>query len=547
MSQSLTPEKVTLRYAVVSMLFLGLAGFEGMLMRSQLLHPTSGIMDNEHYYAMLTAHPMVGIYGFAYMAVMGAFLYLVPMLLKKKIFSLKLANINMWVHIAGVLIVWFAGFYFHFAGLYTLYWPLPVERFTPISVATYAIGLFIIEISVLMIIFNIAATIFKKTEGSLTSGMALKKLMLAAFGLDVIVRYFSSFLSKVSMRFSSTHVAPPVGTGYASSGGNPSEEKLPVFIVSVMRGSIDAVINAIVLAGTGLLMLGFSIYALMGVFINPLIIDPLIYKNVFWWGLDMIADGDVLIWVAGSLYLLAPLLTGQKLYGEETVRYVIALDLIVSMGVWSHHLMSDTPQPLIMRLVSGQFITWGEFITMGLTFFVVLMTLWRARPIKMTMPVKFMLGGILGFMLGGVAGLMQANIALNVILHNTQWVPGFHVHQIILTGLGSILFAVIYALLPMLTGTELKSKFLSDLHFYCWIIGGIGMAFSMGLAWTPGMLRRTLYPGVDIYFPYMAAATLFAHILAVGFAAFLLNLIETYGVRTLVGLFIPLKAESESQ
>ena len=545
MSNGLTPEKVTLRYAIVSMLFLALAGFEGMLMRSQLLHPVSGIMDNEHYYAMLTAHPMVGIYGFAYMAVMGAFLYLVPMLLKKEIFSLRLANINMWVHIAGVLTVWFAGFFFHFGSLYTLYWPLPVDRFSPISVATYAVGLFIIEVSVLMFIFNIATTVFKKTEGSLTSGMALKKLMLAAFGLDVIIRYFSSFISKVSMRFSATHVAPPIGAGQAAAGGPSEEEKLPVFVVSVMRGSIDAVINAIVLAGTGLLMLGFSVYALMGVLINPLVIDPLIYKNVFWWGLDMIADGDVLIWTAGSLYLLAPLLTGEKLYGEETVRYVIALDLIVSMGVWSHHLMSDTPQPIFMRLLSGQFITWGEFITIGLTFFVVLMTLWRARPIKMTMPVKFMLGGILGFMLGGAAGLMQANVALNVILHNTQWVPGIHVHELLLTGLGSIIFAVIYALLPKLTGTELKSKFLSELHFYGWVIGGIGMSFSMGLAWSVGMLRRTLYPGVTIYFPYMAAAMLFAHFLAIGFAAFLLNLIETYGVETLVGLFIPLKTKSE--
>ena len=196
MKQDLTPEKLTLRYSVVSMLFLALSGFEGMLMRSQLLHPDSPIMDAEHYYAMLTAHPMVGIYGFAYMAVMGAFFYLVPKLLNKQLFSLRLANINMWMHIVGVLTVWFAAFYFKFASLYTLYWPLPVMRFAPIGVAVYAIGLVIIELSVLVFIFNIAATVFKRTEGDLTSGMALKKLMLAAFGLDerTVARWWKNCL-----------------------------------------------------------------------------------------------------------------------------------------------------------------------------------------------------------------------------------------------------------------------------------------------------------------------------------------------------------------
>ena len=99
----------------------------------------------------------------------------------------------------------------------------------------------------------------------------------------------------------------------------------------------------------------------------------------------------------------------------------------------------------------------------------------------------------------------------------------------------------------MLTGKKLQSKTLSNIHFICWMVGGIGMAFPMSLAWTEGMLRRTYYPGVDIYFPYMASAMLFAHILAIGFAAFLLNLIETYGLRTLVGLFIPFRKQNRGR
>jgi len=533
----MTLQVLSLRYAVVSILFLALAGIEGLFMRGQLSNLSFTVpglitipMSPEHYYAMLTAHPLVGAYGWAYLAVFAAFYFLVPTLIKKPLYSIRLANAHMWMHIVGLLTVWSAGFFLKFGSLYTVYWPLPVVRFPPISVVVFAIGLALVESSVLCFIFNLFVTVLRRSASNpLSKGVALRSLLMASFGVDGVVRSLRGLL----------------GRRTALDGGSRrlDPEPLPVFVVAVMRGSIDAVLNAVVLAGAGVLMLAFTLPTLLaGIRLDPMMVDALWYKNVFWWGLDMIADGDVLIWVAGTLYLLAPILANRPLYGEQVVRYVILTDLIVSMGVWSHHLLSDRPQPEIMRLLSGQFITWGEFFTMGLSFFAVLMTLWLARPVKLSMPLKFMLGGMMGFALGGASGLLQANFAVNIIMHNTQWVPGFHIHEMLLTGLSNVLFAAIYALLPMLTGTSLKSERLSNLHFWLWTIGGVGMAFSMGLAWRDGMLRRTLYPGVDMYLPYMNAATFFGIVLALGFLAFLANLIKTYGLRTLVGLFIPMPA-----
>lgn len=530
---SMTLQVLSLRYAVVAVVFLGLAGIEGLFMRSQLSNLSFSIpglitvpMASEHYYAMLTAHPLVGAYGWAYLAVFAAFYFLVPTLIKKPLYSIRLANVHMWIHIIGLLTVWSAGFFLKFGSLYTVYWPLPVARFSPISVVVFAVGLALVEFSVLCFIFNIFATVLRTSKpDALTKGTALRSLLVASFGLDGVAHYLRGLF----------------GQKTALNGGTHSHaEPLPVFVVAVMRGSIDAALNAVVLAGAGVLMLVFALPTLVaGVRLDPLMVDPLVYKNVFWWGLDMIADGDVLIWVAGTLYLLAPILANRPLYGEQVVRYVILTDLIVSMGVWSHHLLSDRPQPELMRLLSGQFITWGEFFTMGLSFFAVLMTLWLARPLKLSMPLKFMLAGMMGFALGGASGLLQANFAINLVMHNTQWVPGFHIHEMLLTGLSNILFAAIYALLPMLTGTGLKSERLSNLHFWLWTIGGVGMAFSMGFAWRDGMLRRTLYPGVSMYLPYMNGALFFGALLALGFLAFLANLIHTYGLRTLIGLFIP--------
>ena len=132
--------------------------------------------------------------------------------------------------------------------------------------------------------------------------------------------------------------------------------------------------------------------------------DALLYKNWFWWGLDLIADGLVLIFVAGTWDLLATLITGKKLYMENVARAALFIEMVVSWTVWSHHLMSDQAQPGMLKTVSGEMVTAFELITQGLAFFITLVTLWSARPLKMTHPLKFLLGGLLGFALAVPAG-----------------------------------------------------------------------------------------------------------------------------------------------
>jgi len=82
---SLTPmQKLALRFVVMGILFYGLTVIEGMMMRVLQVDPTSipGI-DAGHYFAILTAHPLVGIFGSSYSIVFGAFLFLVPFLMEK--------------------------------------------------------------------------------------------------------------------------------------------------------------------------------------------------------------------------------------------------------------------------------------------------------------------------------------------------------------------------------------------------------------------------------------------------------------------------------
>ena len=533
-------EKWTLRFAVVALLFLTLSGFEGMLMRTQLyapdaLHGMEVLLNNvrpgagdpttaDLFYSMLTAHPIVGVYGFIYMAVFGAFYFLVPFLLDRPVRHPKIVVTNFWLQIVGVMICWSAGFFGLFNSLYTLYWPLPVtfDR-TPLwGSIFFMVGAALIMVNILIFAFNIFKTVLSKSD---SRPYSFFQFLRSAFGIPRLLKLFGR---------------------EDKSAPNLDYNGLPVFIVAVGRGSIDTVINAFVLLTAGALILVYGLFALFGSPLDPAAVDPLLYKNWYWWGLDMVADGNALIYTAGVWYLLIPLLTGRQLFGANVVKTVIMVDLLVSMGVWSHHLLGDTTQPVWMRLLSGQFITWGEFFTMGLTIFASLMTVWLARPVKMTPALKFALGSMFGFMMGGVAGLIQANVGLNVVFHNTQWVVALHAHTFLLTGVGMMLFSVLYALVPMLTKLEYRSKALINAHFWLWIMGSVIMAYAMGMAGTRGMLRRTLYEG-GVFQGYTLVAIIGGVLVSLGFLAFLVNLVATLGLGNVLALFVPERWQKTQQ
>ena len=407
--KSLTPmQKLTLRFVVVSLVYYFFALFEGMLMRIFQVDPS--IMPAEQYFGILTAHPLVGIFGSTYSLVFGAFLFLVPFLMKKPIWSFRLGNWTLILIAVGTMVFWLAGFFTHYAPLYTLYWPLPADftQFNPVGGAIFITGIALIMVGTIFFVINIFKTITYTPEG--WEKQPAGKLLASALG----VGGFSNLFKKKE---------------------NQKEHLVPLPVAAVARGSVDVALNAGIILFTGVLILVYMIAYLMGHDLKHSAIDALLYKNWFWWGLDLVADGLVLIFVAGTWYLLAMLITGKKLFMENIARAALLVELIVSWTVWSHHLMSDQAQPGILKILSGEMVTAFELITQGLAFFITLVTLWSARPLKMTNPLKFLLGGLLGFGLAVPAGIMQADIGLNRILHNTQWIIGPHVHVAILVGL----------------------------------------------------------------------------------------------------------------
>ncbi len=517
-SETLTPmQKLTLRFVVVGLIYFGFVIIEGMLMRLYEVKPLPFISESQ-FFAILTAHPLVGIFGSTYSIVCGAFLFLVPFLMKKPLWSIRMGNWTFILITLGTFIFWFAGFVSHYSPLYTLYWPLPAD-FSQFSVwggTFFILGIALVMVGTALFIINIFKTISYTPKGweKQPSGA----LLASALGITGFRNLFSK---------------------------NKKEHLVPLPVAAVARGSVDMALNTAIILFTGVLILVYMVAAILGFDLKETAIDALLYKNWFWWGLDLIADGLVLIFVAGTWYLLAMMISGKPLFMQNIARAALLVELIVSWTVWSHHLLSDQAQPGILKVLSGEMVTAFELITQGLAFFITLATLWSARPLKMTNPLKFLLGGLLGFALAVPAGIMQADVGLNRILHNTQWVVGPHVHVAILIGLTMTLYSAIYILFPILTnGAKVYSQKLVNVHFWSHLTGGIGMGAFMGMAGLNGMLRRSLYVNGEFNI-YMILAAVCGTLILIGFLAFFYNIVMSVGLKGVIGIFTPAKIKTD--
>jgi cytochrome c oxidase subunit I len=515
---TLTPmQKITLRFVVIGLIYYGFVVIEGMIMRLYEVIPFPQV-THEQFFAIMTAHPLVGIFGSTYSLVFGAFLFLLPYIMKKPLWSIKLANWTVVMVGVGTFVFWAAGFLSHYAPLYTLYWPLPADftQFSVLGGTFFIVGIAIVMVGTVFFIINILKTITYTPDG--WEKQPAGALLSSALGISGMKNLFRK---------------------------KKQEHLVPLPVAAIARGTVDMALNTSVILFTGVLILVYMVAALMGFNLKETAIDALLYKNWYWWGLDLIADGLVLIFVAGTWYLAATIISGKNLYMQNIARAALLVELVVSWTVWSHHLLSDQAQPAMLKVVSGEMVTAFELITQGLAFFITLATLWSARPLKMTNELKFLLGGLTGFALAVPAGIIQADVGLNKILHNTQWVIGPHVHVAVLVGLTMTLYSAVYILFPLVTnGAKLYSQKLANIHFWAHLLGGIGMGAFMGMAGLKGMLRRTIYFHGE-FNVYMILAALSGALIMTAFLAFFFNIVMSLGLRGVIGIFMPARINTK--
>jgi cytochrome c oxidase subunit 1 len=282
-------QKMTLRFVVIGLLYHASAVIEGTLMRAYEV-ASLPFVGQQQFFAILTAHPLVGIFGSTYSIVCGAFLFLVPYLMKRPLWSIKLTSWTCGLLAGGTLVFWLAGFLTHYAPLYTLYWPLPADfaQFSVVGGTFFIVGIALAMVGTASFVVNIYATITYTPAG--WEKQPAGAFLADALGITAVRNFFA--------RRKTEHLV-----------------SLPV--AAIARGTVDTAFNAAVILFTGVLILVYMVAALMGIDLRRSAIDALLYKNWIWWGLDLVADGLVLIFVAGTWYLRDAHHGQEALHGER--------------------------------------------------------------------------------------------------------------------------------------------------------------------------------------------------------------------------------------
>lgn len=100
-----------------------------------------------------------------------------------------------------------------------------------------------------------------------------------------------------------------------------------------------------------------------------------------------------------------------------------------------------------------------------------------------------LLAGIL-FAFGGISGITNASYSLNLVIHNTTWVPG-HFHLTVASAVTLSFMGISYWLVPHLTGRALWKPKLAVVQGWVWFVGMLIFSNAMHVLGLLGAPRRT--------------------------------------------------------
>jgi len=230
-------------------------------------------------------------------------------------------------------------------------------------------------------------------------------------------------------------------------------------------------------------------------------VDPELARTLFWFTGHPI----VYFWLLPayvSWYAFIPKQAGGELVSDTLARLSFLMFLLFSTPVGFHHQFTDPGIPGGWKLVQNI-----------LTFFVVVPSLLTAFTITASMELgAHRRGGrgvvawigklpwndasfvaqvlaMISFIFGGAGGIVLASFNLNVLVHNTTFIPG-HFHITVGTAVTLTFFGMTFWLIPHLTGRKLFAPRLAMWSAWTWFVGM--MLFAVGMHWQGllGVPRR---------------------------------------------------------
>ncbi|CAG0946767.1 partial cytochrome c oxidase subunit I, partial [Anaerolineae bacterium] len=205
-----------------------------------------------------------------------------------------------------------------------------------------------------------------------------------------------------------------------------------------------------------------------------------------------------------SWYGMMPKQAGGKLFSEPLARLAFWLFLLLSVPLGFHHQYVDPGIPEGWKYLHA-ILTFSVFFPSMLTAFNVVASMevgGRARGGKgllgwiMNLPwgepsFATQTLAMLIFAFGGIGGIINASYNVNLVIHNTAWVPG-HLHLTVGTGVTLTFIGILYWLLPHLTGNALWGRKVALSQAWTWFFGMIIFSNGLHRLGLMGAPRRTM-------------------------------------------------------
>ncbi len=301
-------------------------------------------------------------------------------------------------------------------------------------------------------------------------------------------------------------------------------------------------------------------------------IDAQVYRLVFW-GLahstqQMNISLHITIW-----YTLAAILFGAKPLSEKVSRTAFVLYLFALQLGSAHHLLSDPGSSFVWRFVNTSYAAYLAVLgslTHGLTVPGSLERAQRLRGLSNGLfewlrkapwgnPVfsGIFLSLVLFGFLGGITGVTMSVQQINMIIHNTVYVPG-HFHGTVVVGTSLAFMAFSYWLVPIVCQRKLAMPQMAKWSTYLFGLGMGAFALALMAAGHLGVPRRhwdITFADAGLPFDFSAMAHMLMSVGEIagvvgglGAAMFLLSILTTMfvGARVEKGAQVPLAEPAEA-
>ena len=466
-------KKIGIMYIILGLVML-LRGFADAIMmrlhQAMAFGDSTGYLPPHHYDQIFTAHGVIMIFFVAMPLVTGIMNYLIPLQIGTRDVAFPfLNNFSFWMTTGGAALMMVSLFIGEFAKTGWLAYP-------PLSGILQSPG---VGVDYYIWALQIAGV------GTLLSGVNL-------------------LVTIVKMR------APGM-----------SLMKMPVFTWTSLCTNILIVAAFPVLTAV-LGMLTMDRYLDTAFFTNDLGGNAMMYVNLIWiWGHPEVYI--LILPVFGIFSEIVATYSRKPLFGYTSMVYATVVITVLSYLVWLHHFFTMGSGASVNSFFG--ITTMIISIPTGAKIFNWLFTMFRGR-IKFDVPMLWTLGFMVTFVIGGMTGVLLAVPPVDFVLHNSLFLIA-HFHNVIIGGVLFGLFAGITYWFPKATGYKLD-EFWGKLSFWFWLIGFYFAFMPLYVLGLMGVTRRVSHfedQSLQIWFQIAAFG---AVLIAVGIAAFIIQLIVSF-------------------